>query len=254
MLLLLFSMFIILVPTRDLSIGLIQPGQCLPNSYGYIRDWTNSSLPHITNPILYDSADHSCIDHQHLQSCDALRSEPMFQLPAELLSRHFSILCKFAPYFWLVIMCLSFHFTATMDALDPTKSAEVRHSLAYFSIGTGFLMALLMLFAAYGLKFINIESCEGSIVDNSEAAAFCSKLSSCGLTLASVFSSDWTTHYVYTSIAFAFGVFEVALHAFHLPFMLLHDWHTKRATQFEANRLAILSKQGDELTLALDTA
>ena len=247
-------MFIILVPTRDLSIGLIQPGQCLPNSYGYIRDWTNSSLPHITNPILYDSADHSCIDHQHLQSCDALRSEPMFQLPAELLSRHFSILCKFAPYFWLVIMCLSFHFTATMDALDPTKSAEVRHSLAYFSIGTGFLMALLMLFAAYGLKFINIESCEGSIVDNSEAAAFCSKLSSCGLTLASVFSSDWTTHYVYTSIAFAFGVFEVALHAFHLPFMLLHDWHTKRATQFEANRLAILSKQGDELTLALDTA
>ena len=83
MLLLLFCMFIILVSTGDLSIGLIQPGQCLTNSYGYICDWTNSSSPYITNPILYDSADHSCIDHQHLESCDALRSDPMFQLPAE---------------------------------------------------------------------------------------------------------------------------------------------------------------------------
>ena len=247
---------------RNPKIGLTQPGQCLGNSNYYnVHDWTNSTAPNLSNPIVYDGTDHSCIDERLLQSCDALRTDPLFQLSAELFVRHFKVADGFVfPYFFLILILIIAHYYCVLLAEDRRVTEDVRatvgfrNTFGYTSKATGFVYALSILMSSYSTKFMLIESCNSIMVSLDEAAVFCRTLTSCGLTLASVYSANGTTAYGYSSIIFVFGVIEVVLHTCHLPLMLLHDWHTRRTTQFEANRLAILSKQGDALSLALGTA
>ena len=241
---------------RNSMVGLIQPGQCLANSNHYhVYDWTNSTSTHLSNPIVYDGADHSCIDEKHLQSCDALRTDQLFQLSAELFVRHFKISDGlFLPYFLFVFFSWFAYLSCSVSALEATRTAEVRQYYAYMTQAAGFILAIFIFLSSYSTKFMFIESCNSIMVSLDEAAVFCRTLSSCGLTLASVYSANGTTAYGYSSIIFVFGVIEVVIHTCHLPWMLLYDWHTRRASQFEAHRLAILSKQGGELTLALETA
>ena len=241
---------------RNSMVGLIQSGQCLANSNHYhVYDWTNSTSTHLSNPIVYDGADHSCIDEKHLQSCDALRTDPLFQQSAELFVRHFELKVEFfLPYFLFVFFTCFAYLHLAVHSEDLKLTAEVRRQCSYISKAAGLILALFIFLSSYSTKFMFIESCNSIMVSLDEAAVFCRTLTSCGLTLASVYSANWTTAYGYSSIIFVFGVIEVVLHTCHLPLMLLHDWHTRRATQFEANRLAILSKQGEELSAALETA
>ena len=245
---------------RSPLVGLIQPGQCLANSNHYhVYDWTNSTSHHLSNPIVYDGADHSCIDEQHLQSCDSLRTDSMFQLSAELLVRHFKTNdgVIFPSYFCLILLTWFTHFVCTtffvLSDGAGTRNAQLRQYYAYMSTLTGFILALFIFLSSYSTKFMFIESCNSIMVSLDEAAVFCRTLTSCGLTLASVYSADGTSAYGYSLVIFIFGMIEVAIQTCHLPLMLLHHWHTC-ATLFEANRLAILSKQGDVLSAALATA
>ena len=251
-----FVAFFGFIFTKNPTIGLTQPGRCLANSNYYnVHDWINSTLTHLSNPIVYDGADSSCIDEKHLQSCDALRTDQLFQLSAELFVRHFKISDGlFYPYFIFVFFTCFAYLHLAVHSEDLKLTAEARRQCSYVSKATGYILALFIFLSSYSTKFMFIESCNSIMVSLDEAAVFCRTLTSCGLTLASVYSANGTTAYGYSSVIIVFGVIEVVLHTCHLPLMLLHDWHTRRATQFEADRLAILSKQGDELSAALETA
>ena len=251
-----FVAFFGFIFSKNPTIGLTQPGRCLAKSNYYnVRDWTNSTSTHLSNPIVYDGADSSCIDENHLQSCDALRTDPLFQLSSELFVRHFELKVEFfLPYFLFVFFTCFAYLHLAVHSEDLKLTAEARRQCAYISKAAGLILALFIFLSSYSTKFMFIESCNSIMVSLDEAAVFCRTLSSCGLTLASVYSANGTTAYGYSSIIFVFGAIEVVLHTCHLPWMLLYDWHTRRTTQFEANRLAILSKQGDALSAALETA
>ena len=116
-----------------------QPDQSLTNSYPYsVHDYTtNSTIPHmslynLTNPIVFDGSDHRCIDNEHLQSCDALRTDPMFQLSAELFTRHFRPVIPIL-YCVLVLILGVFHAVNALYAENKARlnypDPDKRHSL-----------------------------------------------------------------------------------------------------------------------------
>ena len=118
-----------------------------------------------------------------------------------------------------------------------------------------FILALFIFLSSYSCRFMFIiERCNSIMVDISEAAGFCRRLSRCGLTLASVYSTDWTTAYGYSSVVFIFGVIIVLIQSCHLPLVLLDHYYFGHTTHFEVRRVAVLSMQGDELALALEAA
>ena len=238
--------------------GLIQSGQCIANSYHYsVHDYpTNSTVPHLslyslTNPIVYDGVGHCCIDDEHLQSCNALRTDPMFQLSAELFTRHFQPGFPI-PYFVYMLIPGFLHFLGVVHAtdIDRKHSPEERHYWSYFASVTSFAHALLMLLSAYHFHAVFTENCDSSVVNKSEATDFCDMLSSCGLALASVYPFTWTGE-SYAPIMIGLGLVMLGTNIFRLPLMLLNDLHDKLMGPFEVSRLAILDLQGDELSLAL---
>ena len=242
---------------RNPAIGFTQPGQCLANSYNYnIRDYPTNSTSDLTNPILYDGADHSCIDDKHLQSCDAFRTDQLFQLSAELFVRHFKAPDGIHfPYYISVIVIGFVHLFLAAFSYDYSDRVDIRrHILGYTSKVSGFILGVLALLSSYSCRLTLTQSCNTIMVSLDEAAVFCRRLTSCGLTLASVYSANWTTAYGYSSVMFIFGVIIVLIHTCHLPLMLLNHYYFRHTTHSEVRRLAILSKEGDELTLALEDA
>ena len=126
-----FVAFFGFIFTKNPTIGLTQPGRCLANSYYYnVRDWTNSTSTHLSNPIVYDGADHSCIDEKHLQSCDALRTDPLFQLSAELFVRHFEPKVEFyLPYFLFLFFTCFAYLHLAVHSEDTKLSADARRTV-----------------------------------------------------------------------------------------------------------------------------
>ena len=91
-----------------------------------------------------------------------------------------------------------------------------------------------------------------SIVNRSEAAGFCGKLSSCGLTLASVYTINWVG-VGYAPVILVLGLMTLVINVTHISLILLSDLHDKLVGPFEVSRRAILSKQDHNLTSALKT-
>ena len=241
------------------KIGITQPGKCLTNSYNYnIRDCQANLSLNITNPILYDGPDRSCIDNKYIQSCEALRTDPLLQLSAELFTQQFKAGTGLLfPYFFLVIFTLIAHLLSVGISDDYGDILDIpvrRHIYAYSNMASGFLLALFIFLSSYGCRFMFIERCNSIMVDLNEAAGFCRRLSRCGFTLASVYSTDWTTAYGYSSVMFVFGVIIVFIQFCHLPLVLLDHYYFGHTTHFEVRRLATLSMQGDELNQALEAA
>ena len=80
---------------KRIFIGLSQSNRCIESRSDYsvqnIPTISTNSTLHTSNPIIYKGNSYSCIDNEHINSCDALRSEPMFQLTSDLFSRHFTL-------------------------------------------------------------------------------------------------------------------------------------------------------------------
>ena len=93
------------------KIGITQPGKCLAYGYNYnIRDYITTSSSNATNLILYEGTDYSCIDNKYIQSCEALRTDPILQLSADLFTQQFKAGDGLLfPYFLLVIFTLIAH-------------------------------------------------------------------------------------------------------------------------------------------------
>ena len=241
------------------KIGITQPGKCLAYGYNYnIRDYITTSSSNATNLILYEGTDYSCIDNKYIQSCEALRTDPILQLSADLFTQQFKAGDGLLfPYFFLVIFTLIAHLVLVGFLYDYGDVLDIpvrRHIYAYSNMASGFILALFIFLSSHSCRFMFIERCNSIMVDISEAAGFCRRLSRCGLTLASVYSTNRTTAYGYSSVMFVFGVVIVLVQFFHLPLVLLDHYYFGHTTHFEVRRVAVLSMQGDELTQALDTA
>ena len=79
----------------------------------------------MSNPIIYKGDSYSCIDDEHINSCDALRNVPMFQLTSDLFSRHFTLPKTYSPqensidYFAVITyVYLLIHIPQTMLSYD----------------------------------------------------------------------------------------------------------------------------------------
>ena len=150
---------------------------------------------------------------------------------------------------------LHYYYSLNADKWSSggSNTQEQRHRCTYLSKVTGSIQALSMLLSVYSFRFVFIESCKYIIVNQSEATAFCSKLSSCGLTIASVYSVNW----IGVSCVLVLGILGlviVTVNAIHLPLLLLNDLYITLMGPFELNRLGILTKHSYELALALETA
>ena len=205
---------------------------------------------------LFDGAVHCCIDDEHLQSCDALRTDPIFQLSTELFARHFLSLTPII-YFFAMILSGGLHYYYSLNA-DKWSSGgrntpQQRQRCTYLSKVTGSIQALSMLLSAYSFRFVFIESCKYSIVNQSEAAAFCGTLSSCGLALASVYTINWIG-VCCALILDILGIVIVTINTFHLPLLLSNDLYITLMGPFDLNRLGILTTHSYQLSLALETA
>ena len=259
------------------SMGLSQPGRCLI-SYSYnIRDVPliisyNSTLPHtngiITNPIIYQEDGYSCIDKDHIDSCQALRNTTMFQLPSELFTRHFKEVDSYMFSSDIFIALFSIFF---ISGISPALQADptVAHTLKIYFITyviqiIAILLSLTMIYSSTHPEGIQTEPCDTSMIKPEEAATFCHTLSSCGLTMASVYRSTLLPYYVwlfmsiYSWVTYTTGIFMLFTGVCHIVLLILYGVYTICRVMYErrydAQRLAILSKQGDELALALEAA
>ena len=180
----------------------------------------------------------------------------MFQLSAELFVRHFKTPDGIHfPYYISVIVIGFVHLLLAAFSYDYSDRVDIRrHTLGYSSKASGIILGVLALLSSYSCRLTLTQSCNTIMVSLDEAAVFCRKLTSCGLTLASVYSAKWTTAYGYSSVMFIFGVIIVLIHMYHFFLMLLNHYYYGHTTHSEVRRLAILSKVGDELTLALEAA
>ena len=259
------------------SMGLSQPGRCLI-SYSYnIRDVPliisyNSTLPHtngiITNPIIYQENGYSCIDEDHIDSCRALRNTTMFQLPSELFTRHFKEVDSYMFSSDIFIALFSIFF---LSGISPALQADptVAHTLKIYCITyviqiVAVLLSITMIYSSTHPEGIQTEVCDTSTIKAEDAATFCHTLSACGLTLSSVYRStlppyyEWLFMSIYSWVTFTLGVFMLGTGVSHIVLLILYGIYTicriVYERRYDALRLDILSKQGEELTLALEAA
>ena len=259
------------------AMGLSQPGRCLI-SYSYnIRDVPliisyNSTLPHtngiITNPIIYQEDGYSCIDEDHIDSCQALRNTTMFQLPSELFTRHFKEVDSYMFSSDIFIGLFSIFF---ISGISPALQADptVAHTLFIYCITyviqiIAVLLSLTMIYSSTHPEGIQTEPCETSMIKPEDATTFCHTLSACGLTLSSVYRSTLPPYYVwlfmniYSWVTYTTGVFMLCTSVSHIVLLILYGIYNicriVYERRYDALRLDILSKQGDEFTLALEEA
>ena len=258
--------------------GFSQPGRC-SLSYNYnIRDVPiitiyNSTISHtngiITNPIIYQEDGYSCIDDEHISSCQALRNSTVAQLPSELFTRHFTQLdsIMFPSDIFICVFCLFF-----MMSISPVFEINpaIAHTLfiyctSYIIQIIATLLSLTIIYSSRHPEGIKTESCDASsFIKPEEANTLCHALSVCGLTLASVYTSPLPPYYVwlfmsmYSWVTYTLGVFMLCTGVSHIVLLILYGiysiYRVIYERRYDALRLAILSKQGDELSLALEAA
>ena len=223
----------------------------------------------ITNPIIYQQDGYSCVDDEHLNSCEVLRNSTIAQLPSELFTRHFTQLdsIMFPSDIFICVFCLFF-----MMSISPVFEIHpaIAHTLfiyctSYFIQIIATLLSLTIIYSSRHPEGIRTESCDASLfIKPEEAMTLCHALSVCGLTLASVYTSPLPPYYVwlfmsiYSWVIFATGVFMFCTGVSHIVLLILYGIYTicriVYERRYDAQRLAILSKQGEELTLALEAA
>ena len=255
---------------RNPTIGLMQAsGRCTTNSFHYtvqnIPTIANSSsvhVPHPTNPIIYDEDNNSCIDDQHLSFCYPLRdgaTSGIFQQSSDLFAKIFSLENGFIfPYFFSIVFISLLYailiVEAVYDGPDTVSDAQTKRYLAYFSKCIGFLLVYLMYLSISTAHILFKVSCDSVMIDLDEAAVFCRILKACDLTLASIYSTNWTPLYGYREIMYYIGWWLGILTTIHLVLSLIYDTHCILVERSEARRVAIVNLRGDELNLALETA
>ena len=153
----------------------------------------------------------------------------------------------------------------TIDQMssNPTmaSSLEVQYRVLFLSYFIQIYAIILSYFVVYSschpINIQLLQSCDMSMIDVDEATTFCHTLSTCGLMLAVVYTStlspylNYLTMNCYAWITFTIGVFVLCTGIYHLILLILYGVCCHMEERYEAQRLDILCKQGDELTLAL---
>ena len=264
------------------SMGLTQQGRCLlDNNYAIldvpiIMPYNSTILQTsiITNPIVYQEGSHSCIDDEHISGCDALRNNTLFQLPHELFTRHFKkgdpsmtfpidiYLLPFCVIF-MVVDGLGLVHTIDQMSSNPSMASSLKVQcrvlfLSYFIQIIAIILSYYIIYSSCNpINIQLLQSCDTSMIDVDEATTFCHTLSTCGLMLAVVYTStlspylNYLTMNCYAWITFTVGVFILCTGIYHLILLILYGVCCHMEERYEAQRLDILCKQGDELTLAL---
>ena len=157
--------FILIYLFSFVYIGFAQPNRCTTRSYEYnIQNRFISSNSNITNPILYNGPNYCCIDDDHFTTCEALRTNPMFQQPADPFSSFFSLPDKdyFPQLSSIMFMCLISIYIISGNNLQMDRVTE--RKIAYFSEFLGILIIITVFYSAYHSQIMYTESCANTLI------------------------------------------------------------------------------------------
>ena len=231
-------------------IGLTQSNRCLESRIDYSvqnipTSSTNSTL-HMSNPIIYKGDSYSCIDNEHINSCDALRNVPMFQLTSDLFSRHFTLPKTYSPkensinYFAVITyVYLLIHIPHTMIIYNEVFPHVYINLYTLFTEILSILNMIYIMPISYHSYYSNITTytCGLIMTDLNEAATFCRQLTSCGLTIASGYYPNNNTNF--TTIMYTLGIIIICISSIHIVLFILYIIYQPLSVYYTEERVHI---------------
>ena len=274
---------------RSVIIGMCQNDQCTTNSYNYNIQYmsTNTSTPNSMNSILYNGSSYSCIDNEHINTCTALRTNPILQLPIPLFNKYFKIsdtnevskcnikimVATIGGFVITFIHCMIiYHTTGVLNThipaftgsrggrgvgehTIPNITTNIFDKHAYYPIIASIIIIIFILCTSSDIQLMFTQKCEDSLsIISTESLAVCNTISTCGLTLVSVYNLTGTSIYGYQTVAYIFIYYITITTCIQLIFLLICEVISMITNHCVTYNKSIINKRGEELTVALEKA